>query len=69
VRRTSSGNLRVVDRRRSTSLTGDPIRGAISKFSASAKKLFNPKPKEKVGDLRVPSQEFVDLGRDEVLPW
>ena len=40
VRRTSSGNL-------TTSLTGDPIRGAISKLSASAKKLFNPKPKEK----------------------
>ena len=53
---TSSGNLRVVDRRRSTSLTGDPIRGTISKLSASAKKLFNPKPKEKVSELRVPNQ-------------
>jgi hypothetical protein len=40
VRRTSSGNL-------TTSLTGDPIRGPISKLSASAKKLFNPKPKDK----------------------
>jgi hypothetical protein len=69
VRRTSSGNLRVVERKRSTSLTEDPIRGAISKLSASAKKLFNPKPKEKVGELRVPSQESLDIGRDGELRW
>jgi hypothetical protein len=67
--RRAARNLRVVDRMRSTSLTGDPIRGAISKLSASAKKLFNHKPKEKVGESRVPSQEVLELDPDEELPW